>query len=379
MQSLNAYKVELHTSPSSVLTGNTANNRHLNAAINWLKRAHDKSTDDGVSYGYYLRGRPNTSSQFGWRNSYVETSGYIVPTFFDIAQKFQDDDAKSRAKKIGCWLLSVQNEDGSFSNVNYHEKNGIVFDTGQVLLGLTRAWQETQDQRFYEAAERACLWLSGIMDTDGAWRRNTHNHSVHSYNSRVAWAMLDFAQHKHNPSITHAAQTNLEWVLTQQLDNGMFDNCAFKHDAAPFTHTIAYAIRGLFESGLILKDNSLIIAAKLASKTVMSHLKDDGFLPSRIGIDNTSMGRSCCLTGNCQMAIIWLKMGRYLNDPSMIEAAHSALAYVLNIQNLDTKNENINGGVKGSHPIWGRYASFAYPNWATKFLVDALLLIEPEG
>jgi hypothetical protein len=31
------------------------------------------------------------------------------------------------------------------------------------------------------------------------------------------------------------------------------------------------------------------------------------------------------------------------------------------------------GGVPGSMPIWGRYASLRYLNWATKFTADMLL------
>ena len=39
------------------------NEEHLHAAEDWLKLAHDKSPDDGVSYGYSIRG--------GWRPSHV--------------------------------------------------------------------------------------------------------------------------------------------------------------------------------------------------------------------------------------------------------------------------------------------------------------------
>jgi hypothetical protein len=36
----------------------------------------------------------------------------------------------------------------------------------------------------------------------------------------------------------------------------------------------------------------------------------------------------------------------------------------------------VRGGLKGSHPIWGRYMFGTYPNWAAKFLMDALLMEE---
>jgi hypothetical protein len=34
------------------------------------------------------------------------------------------------------------------------------------------------------------------------------------------------------------------------------------------------------------------------------------------------------------------------------------------------------GGIKGSQPIYGRYAPLQYPNWATKFFIDALIAKE---
>ena len=61
---------------------------HQKAAIKWLKHAHDMSSDDGVSYGYYLRGRPFSSSRIGWRSSYIETSGYITETFYDVSKRY---------------------------------------------------------------------------------------------------------------------------------------------------------------------------------------------------------------------------------------------------------------------------------------------------
>jgi hypothetical protein len=38
------------------------------------------------------------------------------------------------------------------------------------------------------------------------------------------------------------------------------------------------------------------------------------------------------------------------------------------------EREMTRGAIPGSFPIWGRYEPFAFPNWATKFFCDALLL-----
>jgi len=49
------------------------------------------------------------------------------------------------------------------------------------------------------------------------------------------------------------------------------------------------------------------------------------------------------------------------------------------LQILESSNDGITGGVKGSHPIWGYYKMFSYPAWAVKFFIDALLEEESVG
>jgi hypothetical protein len=110
---------------------------HLLAADAWLCRAQDASSDGGASYGYSLRG--------GWRPSYPETSGYIATTSFRLGRDRKAPGYTERAHRILSWLLSVQNADGSFSNPRYG-KQGIVFDTGQVLFGLIKGYEVTEDR-----------------------------------------------------------------------------------------------------------------------------------------------------------------------------------------------------------------------------------------
>ncbi len=349
---------------------------HQKSAINWLKRAHDMGNDGGVSYGYYLRGKPFSAFGLGWRSSYIETSGYIIDTFFDIAKRYHDDDCAKRAEQIGRWLLTVQNSDGSFSNARYGLSNGIIFDTGQVLFGLIRCYKETQDVQFLEAAQRASRWLAKKIDNDGAWRQNTHQNSLHTYNTRTAWAMLEYDRIFPDAEIKRAARENLNWALSQQVENGLFENCSFKAGHDPFTHTLAYAIRGLFEAGRLLSDERFMDASKKAANCVSNYVGVNGFLPGRISAAGRPHNGSACLTGNCQMAIIWYKMGEIFDDRSLIETANRALGFVLATQNIQTKNDNIRGAIKGSYPIWGKYTPMAYPNWATKFLIDALFLKE---
>ncbi len=339
--------------------------KHLEAAINWLKLAHDASPDDGVSWGYSLKG--------AWRASYRETSGYIAVTFFEIAQQTQDDEAKERAIKMTKWLCSVQNSDGSISDLRYGSQ-GIVFDTGQVLFGFVRAYQETKESCFLEAAEKAGNWLVNIADREGRWTKNTHLGIPHVYNTRVAWALLQLNAINPQPERLFVALANLNWALTQQT-NGWFKQCAFTETAAPFTHNIVYALRGLFESGIILNEQKYIDAAIQGSEAMLKHIRSNGFIPGQIDNNGKPVKSYCCLTGNCQMAILWLKLFELNRDRRYYEAARKSLEYVMSSQDIQTSNPNIRGGIKGSQPIWGTYTRLSYPNWAAKFFIDGLLML----
>lgn len=338
---------------------------HLRAAEAWLKRAHDRGTDDGVSYGYSVRG--------GWRPSYRETSGYIATTFFDLARHRDDASYRERALRVCRWLLSVQNQDGSFSNPRYGDA-GIVFDTGQDLFGLVRAHEETREAAFREGALRAADWLVGIADSEGRWTRNEHLNTAHVYNTRTAWAVLRMNQIEYSAARERVARANLDWAVSEQQPSGFFDNCAFERGLPPFTHTIAYATRGLLESGELLGDDRYIDAAQRSADAALELVKDDGFLPGQITIDGKEAARYCCLTGNCQFSIVWAKLFNRTGNEEYRRAAVRATDYVMRCQDIHTVNPDIRGAIKGSYPIWGRYAPLSFPNWPAKFFVDAMLL-----
>ena len=53
------------------------NEFHIKKAIEWLFFAQKVTKDGGVSHGFDLFS--------GWLPSYSETSGYLIPTFFDYS------------------------------------------------------------------------------------------------------------------------------------------------------------------------------------------------------------------------------------------------------------------------------------------------------
>lgn len=337
---------------------------HLLAAEAWLCRAQDATPDGGVSYGYSIRG--------GWRPSYPETTGYIATTFLRLAET-RDPAYRERAERALRWLLGIQNADGSFANPRYGP-DGIVFDTGQVLFGLVRGYEVTRDPALLDGARRAAGWLVDIADADKRWTRSEHKGTPHVYNARTAWALLRMNELEPDAAREAVARANLDWALAEQNALGFFEHCSFEPGIAPFTHTIAYTARGLLESGVLLGDARYVDAAARCADATRARLAPDGWLPSTIATDGEPASRSCCITGNCQFAIVWARLDALDAGPLHRQAAISALDYAMSTQDIQTRNSNVHGGIKGSQPVWGRYAFLSYPNWATKFFVDAMWL-----
>ncbi len=340
----------------------------IDAGLEWLCRAQDRGTDRGFSYGYTVRG--------GWQPSYVETTGYIISTFLRAGAALGRPELLARADEAGRWLCRVQLTDGGFPNPGLDPGAGVVFDTGQDLHGLVslaEASGASDADPWIDAARRAAGWLVAIADDEGRWTRNTFNGIPHVYNSRTAWALVRAGHLLDDPDAVKVAEANLDWACSQQRPNGWFDQCAFTVDAPPFTHTTAYAGRGLLESGLLLGNERYIQAARAVAEAAARHLGPAGLLPGRISVDGEPVGRSSCLTGNAQFSIIWLKLAAIDQEGRYRLWAEQSLAGTAVHQSL-TGPDEIRGAIKGSHPIWGRYAPLGYPNWPTKFFVDALLL-----
>ena len=159
----------------------------LEATLAWLCAAQDATPDGGVSYGYSLT--------TGWRSSYPETTGYIIPSFLACAEVTGNDSLRTRALRMADWEIDVQLPDGAVQSGPLGTAVApAVFDTGQVLFGWNAAYRATRDPRYRAAAIRAGEWLVGNLDADGAWRKNLSNLTEVSplcINVRSAWALAE--------------------------------------------------------------------------------------------------------------------------------------------------------------------------------------------
>lgn len=343
--------------------------RHIEQAVEWILTARKHSKDGGIPAHFNLL-------RWRWSPSYPEITGYTIPTLFSCAVYLQKSELHSIAVSMADYLLAVQTSEGGvghWSKRNARNAAPIVFDTGQVIFGWIAAWKETNRSDYLDAAIKAADWLVSVQDASGAWTQSQHLGTVKVIDTRVAWALLMLERIVSRTSYREAARKNLEWAIAQQEPNGFFHKAAFRVGDDPFTHTIAYTAEGFLECGLELDEPRYIAAAEKTVRALLELQRPDGSLASTYNANWQPTSRSSCLTGNSQMALLWLGFYNLSKDAQYLKAAHKAIAFVASTQNFRAPNANIRGAIAGSYPIYGRYERFKYPSWATKFFIDALL------
>ncbi|HEV2748981.1 MAG TPA: hypothetical protein VGV12_00500 [Gemmatimonadales bacterium] len=355
---------------------------HLTAAVDWLSRAQDVTDSGGIARGYSLAWNPYFKSK-GWQPAYPETTGYIIPTLYEAARHLQRPELAERAERAARWELEIQLPSGAVrGGVMGQQTSPAVFNTGQVLLGWLAAFAESGSGIFAGGARRAGCFLLATLDEDGMWRRGNSrfaNPRTTLYNARVAWALAEAGARLGAPEFRAAAARALRAVARRQHDDGWFPDCCLTDPERPLLHTIAYTIRGLLEGGRVLEDERLVAAAACAAERIALAVGPEGRLPGRFAAEWRGAASWSCLTGQVQMANIWLRLFAITNDRAWLEPVAPVLRFVKSTQNRTSEDAGVRGGIKGSFPVGAEYGSYQVLNWATKFFVDALLRDERRG
>lgn len=356
--------------------------RHLSAAAEWISTAQDAFDDGGVARSYSLVYNPFFGKK-GWVPSYPETTGYIIPTFFDYAALANSDDIRGRAIRMADWECAVQLPNGAVQGgtVGPARPTPAIFNTGQVIFGWVRAYIETRDKKYLDSATRAGDYLIELQDQDGAWRKNLSDYATdaidtYTYNTRTAWSLLRLFSVTGRERFRDAAAANIEYALTQQMPNGWFMNNCLSDPKAPLLHTIAYSIRGILESGVLTETDRYVAAAKKSADELIKTQAADGGLPGRLDKNWEATVKYSCLTGVAQTGIIWGRLHQITGDVKYLDALKKSNGYLKSVQILDAGNRCLHGGISGSFPIHGAYGQFEILNWAVKFFMDSLMIEE---
>jgi Formyl transferase/Prenyltransferase and squalene oxidase repeat len=349
-----------------------SDDEHMAAAAAWVARAQDATPDGGIVGRYDLRR--------GWTSSYPETSGYLIPTLLRLSEQGGAASWLQRAKRCVHFLLALQLPDGAFPGGEVHENTSrsSVFNTAQIVNGLV-AWHAfSADEPTLTALRRAGDWLCNVQDPDGAWRQHVYLGLPTTYTTHASCWLAELGRHLGETRYVEAAVRHMDWAL-QHVDQGTgwIDLAGFTaedHQArCSVTHTIAYTLWGILTTALIVGRSDAVDTVRRAALAIARRVQLTGWLPGKLDSAWKAAAKYECLTGNAQMALIWMRLYGLDGDGRLLNAALIALDRVKESQDLTNRDPGIRGGIAGSAPVWGQYIRAAYPNWAAKFFIDAML------
>ena len=339
----------------------------IREAIEWLGRAQDnsRSRDGGVARHYSLVN--------GWSASYPETTGYIVPTMLEYAERQGDGAVRERAQRMLAWLVSIQFANGAFQGgvIGQEPVVPVTFNTGQILIGLASAVRILGEYR--EAMIKAADWLVSTQDTDGCWRSYPSPFAApgeKTYDTHVAWGLFEAARVEPRKPYADAAVANVKWALRHQRDNGWFDRCCLEEPSRPLTHAIGYVLRGVVEAYRFTNDRLFLEAGRKTADGVLGAVRSDGFLPGRLDARWNGAVPWACLTGSVQVAASFLILYGVTGESRYRDAAYDLNRYVRRTVRI-TNPAGTRGGIKGAFPVFGDYGTYQYLNWAAKFFIDS--------
>ncbi len=347
-----------------------SDSEHLAAAAAWLCRAQDLSGDGGVIGRYRL--------DQGWTSSYPETTGYIIPTFLDLAEHL-DPSYAVRAERCVEFLLGTQLDSGAFpaGEIAVNRAQPSPFNTAQIINGL-QAWHVYRDApEVLAAAVRAGRWLVAEQDDDGAWRQWFYHNTPATYAAHLTCWLAELGHCCNDRTMHDSAGRHLDWVLRQRCEEtAWFDQCGFTREEQRLRiadlHTIAYTLAGVLRTAQVLEHGAAVAAVRAAALQIAGVLEREQWLPGMLDWQWRARADSACLTGNAQMALIWLALYRLDSDPVWLRSARAALDLVKRAQLMAVENPDLHGAIPGPDPLWGWYNDGAVLNWAAKFFIDAL-------
>ena len=340
--------------------------QYVRALVDWLKRGHDAVGGQGVAayYGFAE----------GWSAAYPETTGYIINTCLEAADRLGDPDLAARARRLADWELEVQMPEGAWqSGLTTVPPVPAVFNTGQVIQGLIAAHRAFGHARYLEAAARGGRWLVANQDVDGAWRRHTYRGFANSYSTRVAWPLVDLARATGDRRFEEAAVRYLEWAARCQDESGWFDHCSLEPGEPALTHTLAYTMEGFLESSVLLGTDRWLRVAQRTADSLLHRYEVRRHLAGAYDRGWRGDHSFACMTGCAQVGLVWCRLYQVTGDARYLNAALKINDFVVTFIDLRSAWPEMRGAVKGSHPVWGPYMRFRLPSWAAKFTVDSLL------
>jgi hypothetical protein len=328
------------------------------ATLAWVRRSIAACPTGGSAHSY--------SPLRGWSKAYPETTGYLIETLLAYAKVKQDDSLRQLAQDCQQWLVSIQLSSGAWPGLLAGHQQASIFNTGQILFGFT--------DLPHSAAQSAAAWLLSELSEEDAWNAHAYVPGFEpTYYTRVIWPILLHRHHFQKPLVVEDTMRRVLYRYAERfLPNHALRDVGFWPGKAAFTHTLAYALEGFWESASILNETAIQNQVLRCADQLLYIRAQHGHRTAG-RYDEAWRGDYSfrCVPGNLQLSILFFRLYACTREKRYEVAGVSFLKEVLRTPTLVSGAGK--GGVAGSAPFWGPYLRFRYPNWGAKFFLDAML------
>ncbi len=277
------------------------------------------------------------------RKGYPEVTGYYIPTL--LRWGYRD-----LAKKYALWLMSIQEEDGSWKDTDGQDP--YVFDTAQILKGLLaiRNSECLNNESVDASIKKGCDWIIGRMTKQGrlvtpsekCWGEDESicSELIHLY---CLSPLVDAGHLYSNDEYARAAEKIFEYYDSKYRDKIM--------NFSLLSHFYAYVMEALLDLGH--ED-----MCREAMDGIAKLQKESGAVPALNNVDWV------CSTGLFQLALVWFRLGD-------LERGNRAFEYACKLQNATGGWYGSYGSEENSQEE-NTYFPASEISWANKYFLDAL-------
>jgi hypothetical protein len=349
---------------------------HLLEALRWLMRAQDAVLFGGLSRGYSFGWNPFFPRK-GWQPAHPKPTAEAINTLFDCAAAMSRIDLRRKAIDLADWLVKIQMYSGAIRGGALDEApSSEVFNTALAIIGWIRAARETGAERFSGATRRACDFLVGLQHHGMGTKAETFRSSGHpdaSANSAVGLALIKSGIFLEEYAYCAAGEGCLTRVLNLQKDNGWFNGSSLDHPNNPLLQTIAASAEDILLCGMILDNPKYIQASKQTADALLNPLNRHQLLSGRFRSDWSNGAPWSCPLGSAKMAVIWSKLYQITGEDRYMESVQGISALLKKVQNRNSSNPGLRGGIKGCFPCDGDFGRYQTISSATLQFINLLL------
>jgi len=342
------------------------------AAADWIVRGFEACGGQGVPAYYSRLHHPLR----GWAPPCAESTGRLIPPLLRYSRLAHKPELAALAATQTRWLLSIQSLDSSFASDPGRHAEPSVFATGQIVLALVAAFDQTSDADFLQAAAGSARWLCDELSEEaGSWQEPPTSSFQPARHTQVCHAMLEVWQRTGEQRIADRAVRALNAIAGRRLPEGTVENWGLRFENPAFTDTIADTLLGLRQCGRILgeKGRRYQEIAEGMSELIRRQAPESGRLAGAFDPHMHADDSFTCLPGNCRFAQIWVERVQTTEDVECFRTALRTLRFVLDRQRTRSPGGRLRGALPGSNPLWGSYWPLKYPVTSAGALMESAM------